>query len=138
MEPQGPRRLGGAPGEIGSYQIAQDVRQLLIGQRFGLPVTPLVPAGVTSLWQGAAADQSLSIYGLEVIVGIDLAVGVADGWPSDSTPGHGLAGGVGGLGVGDLDIVHIDWASTTPIPTPTPGDGNALAIDQIVLNPETS
>ncbi len=126
-------RLGGVPGEVGSYQIVQDVRRVLAGQRFGLEITPVVLGGVTSLWQGPVADQLISLYALDITVGLDLGVGVPDGWPSDATPGHGLAGATGGLGVASLTTLHLDWDPPQRTHSPLPDDADALAVDQITL-----
>jgi len=46
------QRHGGAPGEIGSYQLALDLPALLVAQDFGLPISALKLGACTPLYTG--------------------------------------------------------------------------------------
>jgi phage gp37-like protein len=84
------RRLGGAPGEVGSYRLLADVRTLLAGQTFGLPVAPLAIEGTRSIYQGAVhARQQISVYALDVRVAYSQSA-LPETWPSDTSPHFGV------------------------------------------------
>lgn len=54
----------GAVGEPGSYQLAQDVRDLLVGQSFDL-VTPLVPGPIRTLFNTRLGNEARSVLAVE-------------------------------------------------------------------------
>jgi len=89
---------------------------------------------VTSLWQGAAKDQQVSLYALDVHAAWD-QVAAPESWPADSSPGHGLAGAAGGLGLADYVVQHSNW---DPPPVTTgpalPDDAHAAATDHVEVN----
>jgi phage gp37-like protein len=60
-------RQGAAAGEVGSYQILQDVRRLLVGYTLGLAITPLVPGEIRTVVQ----DRGISIYVLTLLCGFE-------------------------------------------------------------------
>lgn len=56
-------RRRGAAGDVGSYQIAWDVRTLLKGQTFGLDLAEaIVPGDVASVWNGKIQNSAVSLY----------------------------------------------------------------------------
>jgi phage gp37-like protein len=58
-------RLGGGPGEVGSYQMVEDAAALLIGQDLGLEISALAFAGVASLYTGdLVKGQRISLLSL--------------------------------------------------------------------------
>jgi len=56
----------GAGGKPGSYQIAEDIRGLLVGQTLGLAIDPLAPGRIRSLANRAMQGASASIYAVEL------------------------------------------------------------------------
>jgi len=60
----GRARRQGAAGEVGSYQVAWDIRSLLKGQTLGLgaDISGLTPGPVTSIFNGRNRGQPVSVY----------------------------------------------------------------------------
>lgn len=58
-------RRGGAAGEVGTYQMLQDIRALVLGQDFGLPIEPFTPGKVRSLRNGRTTNMAISVYAQE-------------------------------------------------------------------------
>lgn len=58
-------RRGGAFGEVGSYQMLEDLQALFLGQDFGLAITPFTPGRVHSLFNGKLREMLLSVYAQE-------------------------------------------------------------------------
>lgn len=56
----------GFVGQPGSYQILDDIRQLLGGRRLGLDIGPLRPAATRTLYNARIGDQGLSVLALEL------------------------------------------------------------------------
>lgn len=55
----------GAVGEVGSYQLAQDVRDLLVGQDFGRMVSALDPGPLRTLFNTRQGSEARSVLALE-------------------------------------------------------------------------
>ena len=55
----------GAVGEVGSYQLLQDVTDLLAGQKLGLPIEPLAPGADRTLFNVRMGDQARSVLARE-------------------------------------------------------------------------
>lgn len=55
----------GSVGELGSYQLLDDVRQLLAGQTLGLPISPLVPGAVRTLFNVKLGNEARSVFAHE-------------------------------------------------------------------------
>lgn len=55
----------GAVGEVGSYQMAQDVRDLLIAQGFDNMVSPLDPGPLRTLYNTRMGNEARSVLALE-------------------------------------------------------------------------
>ncbi|TAN73184.1 MAG: DUF1834 family protein [Magnetospirillum sp.] len=73
------RRHGGAAGEIGTYQIAWDIRQLLKGQELGFAddlAHGLLPGPISSIFNGRLGTKAVSVY----------ACSFATVWHEDLTP----------------------------------------------------
>lgn len=61
-------RFGGAATEVGSYQIANDIAQLLLGQTLSLPMDPLRLDAISPIYSGARIDKSsASIMGVRFV-----------------------------------------------------------------------
>lgn len=84
-------RRRGEAGEVGSYQIVEDVEGLLIGQTLGLDIDPVEPAGIRSLFQGVLRDKQISLYALDLDVGHELELPAPAG------------------GLDDFAGFHVDW-----------------------------
>lgn len=57
-------RFGTGRASPGSYQLAMDVAGLLLGQRLGLPISPLTFAGLSSLYGKSKDDKGFSAMAL--------------------------------------------------------------------------
>ncbi len=59
-------RRQGAAGQVGTYQIAWDIRALLKGQMLGLDeeIDPLVPGSIISIINGTINSRSVSVYAM--------------------------------------------------------------------------
>jgi phage gp37-like protein len=55
----------GAVGEVGSYQLLQDVRDLLAGQSLGLGISPLSLGPVRTLFNTRAGSEARSVMAVE-------------------------------------------------------------------------
>lgn len=89
-------RRHGAAGEVGSYQIAWDVRSLLKGQTLGLDLAePIVPGEVASIWNGKIQNSAISLY----------ACSFTAKWFEDLTPEADEAPG---------EFTHFDGAWDVP------------------------
>ena len=55
----------GAVGEVGSYQLLQDVTDLLAGQRLGLPIEPLAPGADRTLFNVRMGSEARSVLARE-------------------------------------------------------------------------
>lgn len=55
----------GAVGEVGSYQLAQDVRDLLVGQDFGRMVSALDPGPLRTLFNTRQGSEARSVLAME-------------------------------------------------------------------------
>ncbi len=55
-------RRHGAVGDVGSYQLLEDVRALLKGQTLGLDIDPLKPGRVRSIFNGQLNALAISLY----------------------------------------------------------------------------
>lgn len=56
---------GGSVGEVGTYQMAQDVRDLLTGQGFDGMVSPLDPGPLRTLYNTRMGNEARSVLTLE-------------------------------------------------------------------------
>ena len=59
---QGTTTAAGQLIEPGTYRMLQDVRGVLWGQDFGLPIEPLQPRGVKTLYNTTLNGQALSVF----------------------------------------------------------------------------
>lgn len=59
------RRGGAGPNEIGSYSLVYAVRRLLTGQDLGLPIDPLLPAQVRTLYNTRVRSDAFSVFACE-------------------------------------------------------------------------
>jgi phage gp37-like protein len=90
------QRHGGAPGEVGSYQLVADVIGLLNGQSFGLPMSGLKPGRCTPLYSGKTQDsRKVSLFGLAFTARLDLTTPAALG-------GYARA-------IGDFSTFDVGW-----------------------------
>lgn len=55
----------GAVGEVGSYQLLQDVTDLLAGQQLGLPIEPLAPGADRTLFNVRMGSEARSVLARE-------------------------------------------------------------------------
>ena len=55
----------GAVGEVGSYQLLQDVTDLLAGQQLGLPIEPLTPGADRTLFNVRMGSEARSVLARE-------------------------------------------------------------------------
>lgn len=62
---EGARRTGATPGEVGTYQMAEDIASVLMGQSFGLAITPLMPVGIKPFPLTRGDGQAVSIVAVE-------------------------------------------------------------------------
>ena len=109
----------GAGGEIGSYQIFQDVRALLTGQTLGLEISPIEPGEVRPIVNAKTRDKNASIYVQTVHTGYE------SNQPADAAT------------LDDFATFHSDWdipphGNVTP---PLPAD-EADAEDTVILETE--
>tara|TARA_B100000686_G_scaffold348019_1_gene438074 strand:+ start:495 stop:1100 length:606 start_codon:yes stop_codon:yes gene_type:complete len=58
----------GSIGNVGSYQVLQDVKALILNNRLGLDIQPVKPGRVTPLINEKSDGHLASLYGLEVSV----------------------------------------------------------------------
>ena len=58
----------GSSGNVGSYQILQDVKSLILNSRLALDIQPVRPGRVTPLINEKSNEHLASLYGLEVSV----------------------------------------------------------------------
>lgn len=80
----------GVAGKIGSYQIVMDMIALLAGQKLGLDIMPLKPAGIRPLVNDKAGTQLASVYAVD----FDTTFRVEPTEASD---------------IGDFATFHGDW-----------------------------
>lgn len=59
------RRGGPAQGEVGTYPLVYAVRRLLSGQDMDLPIDPLTPGRVRTLFNTRLEDQAFSVFACE-------------------------------------------------------------------------
>lgn len=86
----------GAGGDVGAYQLVADATALLMGQRFGLPIGPLVPGDCRPLY--TAAEQGKRRAALYAI-GFTAAGEIAPmSWPLIATPE-----------IGEFETFDVAW-----------------------------
>jgi len=83
----------GAAGEVGSYQMVEDLRALLSGQRLGLVIAALQPGPVAALYNGKTRGALASVY----------ACDFTTGWLDE------FAGDVADADLDDFATFHADW-----------------------------
>lgn len=65
------RRLGGAPGEVGSYQLAIDALTILGDQRLGLDIDPFRPESIVHVETGdIKGAKQISAYAVSFATGL--------------------------------------------------------------------
>lgn len=107
----------GEDNKPGSYKIAFDIAQLMMGQTFGLEIDPLVPENINPLFNDKSDKQLASIYTVEFSTTFE------------------IEGGVDGAGLDDFKTFHANWdipphGNVTP---PLPADDEAEATDHVTL-----
>lgn len=55
----------GSVSEPGTYQLLEDVRQLLARQTLSLPISPLLPGNVRTLYNTRQGNEARSVYAIE-------------------------------------------------------------------------
>lgn len=108
-------RRGSLTG-VGSYQLTKDMISILMGQTFGLPITAIMPTGVTPLINNKAGTQLASIYGLDIETTFTIDI-VPDSRQIDN-----------------FETFHANWDLTgTCHKENLPADDTAAATDNIQL-----
>lgn len=100
----------GAVGEVGSYQLLQDMTDLLAGQRLGLPIEPLTPGADRTLFNVRMGDQARSVLAREF----------------GSFFSYEVAGDQAGAAAADLTGINLRYYLT-------PGDAQHDAEDALAL-----
>lgn len=80
------RRGGAGPNEIGSYSLVYAVRRLLSGQDLDLPIDPLLPGRVRTLFNTRARDGAFSVFACEFQTAWIEAALPHGHWPSPTYP----------------------------------------------------
>lgn len=87
------RRQGGPAGEIGAYQVVEDIRALLAGQDLkaelaalgvSAEITPLEPDEITAIFNGTSKGLQASVYAIGFTTDYDLAMAIPSS--SDAVP----------------------------------------------------
>ena len=92
-------RRQGAAGEVGTYQLVQDLRRLLVGQTLGLPIDPIRATRISAVHTGALKGQPVAVYGLHLVTAYNVAVGGDDGQAVSDDP---------------LIFINTEWDDGTP------------------------
>ena len=133
----------GAALEIGTYQMLADVRSLLLQQKLGLPIEPLAPGRVRTLFSGKLQSQALSIYSQEWLT--SYPVEVRDPNSDAGLPPDALRDGDGNLPPGQLPGAGVPGGTLPPLPPLPelqsvglryyfkPGDDEPDAVDLLTL-----
>jgi len=80
----------GSGAETGSFQIIADIRAMLAGQALGLPIDPLQPGRIASLFNGQVKKEKLSLMSMEIHT-------------------RYIDGGIDAANLDDLKTVHAAW-----------------------------
>lgn len=123
------RRGGAGPHEIGSYSLVYAVRRLLSGQDFGLPIDPLLPARVRTLYNTRARGDAFSVFACEFQTAWIEEPLPRGHWPSPQTVDD--ADAVIAQNDGRLEEPPPDWLRTGLNYHLIPDDGIADARDII-------
>lgn len=112
----------GTDGEVGSYQIMEDIIYILAGKSHGLDISELEPGQITPLVNERSNQHLASIYGIEFTTRAVIDTGLI----SDS--------------LDDLEIFHSNW--DVPVlgnvgEEGIPDDDNADATDHITLETQS-
>lgn len=107
----------GDSSKVGSYKIALDMVQLLMGQTFGLEIDPLTIEAINPLSNDKSDKQLASIYGVDITTTFE------------------IEGGVDPAGLDDFETFHANWDIPTHgnVLPPLPADETADATDHITL-----
>lgn len=111
-------RRHGAAGEVGTYQMAADIRTLLANQRLGLEIGYLEPNKTRSFPVARPGGVPVSIVACEFRTTY-LAIGAPDAsaatLPADLDPALGVIAAMGrAAGLTDFAGIDADWQ--TPLP----------------------
>ncbi|MXR36710.1 DUF1834 family protein [Craterilacuibacter sinensis] len=129
------RRGGPSQGEVGTYPLIYAVRRLLSAQDLGLPIAPLLPGKVRTLFNTRLERQAFSVFACEFQTAWIEEALPRDHWPTppaagtpeaESSPDAVFTRYQGKLGQPDPD-----WLRTGLNYHLTPDDGKADARDLI-------
>lgn len=113
-------RHGGMPGEVGTYQMRDDVLALLCGQTLGLggQISPLAPYGTRILVNDDLRRLSMSIVVVEFITTWNHPVpadaplaALPDGLQGAQSPAQAVAAA---SGITDFKLYAGDWGAPVP------------------------
>ncbi|GHD63857.1 DUF1834 family protein [Jeongeupia chitinilytica] len=127
------RRGGPSLGEVGSYPLVYAVRRLLSAQDLDLPIDPLMPGRVRTLYNTRLESQAFSVFACEFQTAWIEEALPRSHWPSPPAPGTPGA-------EADPDMVFVKHQGKTGQPDPdwlrtglnyhlNPDDGKADAQD---------
>jgi len=110
-------RHGGMPGEVGTYQIRNDVMTLLCGQTLGLRenIEPLSPYGTRVLFNGMLKNLALSVVAVEFRTAWTVE-------PAADSDAAELMPGDAGAGITDFTLFSGGWD------VPVPGIGDEVTL----------